>query len=268
MSTDQPPSTADRTDDQGSSPVLRTARLTKRFGSFTAVEDVDLEVAEGEIRSIIGPNGAGKTTLFNLFSGLVPVTEGTIEYRGVDITGASPAETTQLGLARSFQITNIFDRLSVAENLGVAVQRNHLEELSLAETYLQPVSELSAVNEQVDDILEKVGLYDVRERPATALSHGDKRRLELGLILAVSADVILLDEPTAGMASTEKRDAVEFVSETLSERTVLLVEHDVNLVMDLSDRITVLHQGRVIADGDPETIAADEGVRDAYLGGM
>jgi branched-chain amino acid transport system ATP-binding protein len=248
------------------SSILRTDSLTKRYGGFVAIDSVDFSVTDGEIRSIIGPNGAGKTTFFNLLSGMTDVTAGTIEFRGSDITSLAPAEIARAGISRSFQITNIFGDFTVRENLQLVLQGAYVEELGSVNTFLKPTEELTAVNERAEELLNQLGLAEMGDKLAQNLSHGDQRRLDLGVALAADPDVILLDEPMAGVGATEKQETVAIIEDVLADKTVLLVEHEMNLVMEISDRITVLHQGSVIADGEPEEIAADPEVREAYLG--
>jgi branched-chain amino acid transport system ATP-binding protein len=247
--------------------VLRTEGLTKTFGELVAVDDVDLAVERGEFRSIIGPNGAGKTTLFNLVSGALAPTEGAIHFHGEDITGLDPYERVRRGLSRSFQLTTVFDGLSVHENVRVAVQSAELDGMSRHELLLSETDEFEAINERTRRVLDRIDLADSAEERASTLPYGDRRRLEVGLVLATDPAVVLLDEPTAGMSGDETNEAIDLIQEVLAEKTVVLVEHNVDLVMDISDRITVLHRGRVLAEGVPSEISADESVQEAYLGG-
>ncbi|MBB6645585.1 ABC transporter ATP-binding protein [Halobellus ruber] len=248
-------------------PILRTTGLTKRFGEFTAVDGVDLAVDRGEFRSIIGPNGAGKTTLFNLISGAMTPTEGTITLSGRDITALSPAERVAANLARSFQLTTVFNGLSVRENVRLAAQAERFETLSTARRLFADSGELEGVDRRTDAVLDELGLRSVADARASDLSYGDRRRLEVGLVLATDPDVVLLDEPTAGMSGDETDATIELFEDVLADRTVLLVEHNVDLVMRVSDRITTLNGGREVATGTPAEIAADDRVREAYLGG-
>ena len=247
--------------------VLQTVGLTKRFGEFTAVDRVGLAVDRGEFRSIIGPSGAGKTTLFNLLSGAMTPTEGTITLAGTDITEHSPAERVAANLARSFQLTTVFDGLSVRENLRLAAQAARFEELSTPRQLFADPDDLHNVNRRTDVVLGELGLRSVADARASDLSYGDRRRLEVGLVLATDPEVVLLDEPTAGMSGDETEATIGLFEDVLSDKTVVLVEHNVDLVMRVSDRITTLNSGRVVATGTPDEIATDDRVQEAYLGG-
>jgi len=247
--------------------VLRTEGLTRTFGEFTAVDGVDLAVERGEFRSLIGPNGAGKTTLFDLVSGALAPTAGSITLLGRDITGLGPAERVAAGLARSFQLTTVFDGLSVRENVRLAAQATRLDELSAVQRLFADTRGLADVDERTAAVLDSIGLGDLADARASTLSYGDRRRLELGLVLATDPAVALLDEPTAGMSADETDATIDLIEDVLGETTVVLVEHDVDLVMRVSDRITVLNGGSAIATGTPAEIAADEAVQAAYLGG-
>jgi branched-chain amino acid transport system ATP-binding protein len=260
-------SRADRGSD-GSEAILRTDGLLKEFGNFAAIDDVSIAVEPGEFRSVIGPNGAGKTTLFNLISGALPVTEGTVTFQGEDITDLPPEQRIRRGMARSFQISNIFGGLTVRENVRLAAQALHREEYGLREALFRPTDRYDGINADTDRILDRIGLADAAEETAASLPYGDKRRLEIGVVLATEPELVLFDEPTAGMGPEETRNTIDLIEEVLVDQTLILVEHDIELVMDLSDRITVLHRGEVLSEGTPEEIAEDEAVRDAYLGGM
>ena len=247
--------------------VLRTTGLTKRFGEFTAVDRIDLSVDRGEFRSVIGPNGAGKTTLFNLISGAMTPTEGTITLAGRDVTDLPPAERVAANLARSFQLTTVFDGLSVRENLRLAAQATEFERLSTLRQLFADPGGFDDVNDRTDAVLDDLGLRSVADARASDLSYGDRRRLEVGLVLATDPEVVLLDEPTAGMSGDETEATIELFDDVLADRTVVLVEHNVDLVMRVSDRVTTLSEGRVVATGTPDEIAADDRVQEAYLGG-
>ena len=255
-------------DSDGSEAILRTDGLLKEFGNFAAIDDVSIAVEPGEFRSVIGPNGAGKTTLFNLISGALSVTEGTVTFQGEDITNLPPEQRIRRGMARSFQISNVFGGLTVRENVRLAAQALHREEYGLREALFRPTDRYDGINEDTDRILDRIGLAGVAEETAASLPYGDKRRLEIGVVLATEPELVLFDEPTAGMGPEETRDTIDLIEEVLVDQTLILVEHDIELVMDLSDRITVLHRGEVLSEGTPEEIAEDEAVRDAYLGGM
>jgi branched-chain amino acid transport system ATP-binding protein len=248
--------------------VLETDGLTKRFGELTAVDAVDLAVERGEFRSVIGPNGAGKTTLFNCITGAMSPTTGTVTFDGEDITALPPHERVRRGLGRSFQITNVFGGLSVRENVRLAAQSVFAPDIPAREELLREKGTFDGINERTGDVLDRVGLADRAGELAETLAYGDQRRLEIGIVLATDPELVLLDEPTAGMSSEETTATIDLVTDVLADRTLLLIEHDIDLVMELSDRITVLARGQVLAEGDPGEIAADEDVREAYLGGV
>ncbi len=244
--------------------VLETRNLRKEFDGLVAVADVSLQVAEGELHAIIGPNGAGKTTLFNLISGVLPPTAGRVFLRGQDITGLPPHQITRRGIGRSFQITNLFPNLTVLESVRLAAQARGRHSLSFWAHHRR----YRHYEEQALEIIHWVGLAGREYALTRALPHGDQRKLEIALLLATEPDVLLLDEPTAGMASGEIPMLVDLIRQLQEKRgrTILLVEHKMDVVMNLSDRITVMHQGRILAQGTPAEISADERVQRAYLG--
>jgi len=241
-------------------PILRTEGLTKRFGEFAAVENVDLTFDSGELRGLIGPNGAGKTTLFYLLSGLLSPTAGRVVLDGEDVTGFSPDRIARRGMTVAFQITSIFPGLTVVENVvgGLNGQRRVLDPFG---RYDSPEARAEAVT-----VLERVGLADQADRTAGDLAHGDQRALELALALAGDPDVLLLDEPTAGLSRPETREMVALIETLADETTVVLVEHDVDLVMGLVDSLTVVHDGEIIAEGSPDEIRENRTVENVYLG--
>jgi len=245
--------------------ILETDGLVKEFGELAAVADVSIEVDEGEIRSIIGPNGAGKSTLFNLISGLMAPTAGTVHFDGEDITGLHPHEITSRGIARSFQITDIFGSLTVYENVRLACQAGDDRRNSM----WRHADDLDKVNDTADRILDDIGLADLAGGPAKDLAYGDQRKLEIGLAVANDPKLLMLDEPTAGMGQEDTESTIQLVRRLAQERnfTLLLIEHDLEIVMSISDRITVLTGGAVIAEGPPERIREDERVQEAYIGG-
>jgi branched-chain amino acid transport system ATP-binding protein len=248
--------------------VLETEALTKRFGELTAVDHVDLEVENGEFRGVIGPNGAGKTTMFNLVTGALSPTEGTVRFRGENITSLPPHERVQRGLGRSFQITNVFGGLTVRENVRVAVQSRDRDDIAVGEGMLRNKASFGEIGERTTEILERIGLQDRAGEFAETLAYGNQRRLEIGIVLATDPELVMLDEPTAGMSKEETRQTIDLIDEVLSDQSLMLIEHDIDLVMRVSDRITVLTRGKVLAEGTPEEIADDEDVREAYLGGV
>ncbi|WP_265109821.1 ABC transporter ATP-binding protein [Halosolutus halophilus] len=264
MATEPTTSTRRNTDE----PILRTENLVKKFGQFTATDRIDLTVPRGEFRSIIGPNGAGKTTLFNLVTGALPVTDGSIYFDGEEITSLSPSQRVRRGIGRSFQISNVFGGLTVRENVRLAAQSIGRDQYNVAESLFKPTDRYDEMNDRTDRILDRIGLADVADETADALAYGDKRRLEIGVVLATDPDLVLFDEPTAGMSVEETQETIDLIEEVLVDQTLLLIEHDIELVMELSDRITVLNRGQVLAEGTPDEIAENQDVQDAYLGGM
>lgn len=244
-------------------PLLRTEGLTRNFGSLKAVDRVDFSVRSGELRSIIGPNGAGKTTLFRLISGEMIPTAGRIWFKGREITGLPQHQVSRFGIAKSYQITNVFPHLTALENVRVAVQGH-----AHAFNFWSRADRLSDVRDRALQILRDVGLEEKARLFAAHLSHGEKRHLEIGIALASAPALLLLDEPTAGMSPEETDATINFIREIALGRTVILVEHKMKVVMKISDRITVLHQGQVLAEGTPEEIRANARVQQTYLGAM
>jgi branched-chain amino acid transport system ATP-binding protein len=242
--------------------AFKTEGLTKRFSGFAAVHDVSIEIPEGGVRTIIGPNGAGKTTFFNLLSGALPPSEGRIFFRGHDVTELEPYQRARLGIGRSFQITNVFARLTVAENVRLAVQAVS----DGKSNFFLPLKNARAIGATTDRVLNDIGLWIARNERAENLSHGDQRRLEIGLVLAGDPPVLLLDEPLAGMTPTESHETVGLIQRVSPNRTILLVEHDIDVVMQISTTITVFQTGAVLATGTPQEIRANEAVQRAYLG--
>jgi len=247
-----------------SAPMLEVDGLSRHFGALAALNGVSFEVRPGEIFSVIGPNGAGKSTLFNVITGLHPPTAGRVRFRGDDITGLAPEIINRRGVAKTFQITNIFPEISVVENVRVACQSRTTVAGRLASLWRRP-----DVDDRVGALLDAFGLSARRDELAENLSHGEQRYLEICLALATEPTLLLLDEPTAGMTPGETRDATALIRATVRERglTLLLIEHDMSVVMGISDRIAVLHFGKKIAEGPPDVIRTDPGVIDAYLGG-
>jgi len=243
--------------------LLRTERLTRAFGSLLAVDRVDLAIRQGELRSIIGPNGAGKTTFFRLISGEMAPSSGRIWFGDREITGLPQHTVARLGIAKSYQITNVFPRLSVHENVRVAVQGP-----ARAFDFWSRADRLDDVRDRATALLQTVGLTAKRDEPAAHLSHGEKRHLEIGIALASDPALLLLDEPTAGMSPEETDETMRLIRELAAGRTVILVEHKMKVVMRISDRITVLHQGQVLAEGTPEEIRNNDRVQQTYLGAI
>jgi branched-chain amino acid transport system permease protein len=246
--------------DRSRPPILETRGLTRTFGGLVAVDRVDFTVREGEIRAVIGPNGAGKTTLFNLITGVLSPTSGRILFRGDDITGLAAHHISQRGVARTVQVTSIFPTLTVAENIWLGAQsRGPLHPLAQR-------SKLPAVRRQVDEIIALVGLQEQAGAEAAELSHGDQRLLEIALALSTRPELLLLDEPTAGLSAKETRDMVGVVRHLASRQTIVIVEHDMDVVMELADTISVLHMGRTLAEGSPQATRENRLVQEVYLG--
>lgn len=243
--------------------IVRTHSLTKRFSGFTAIDRVTLSIEENEIRSIIGPNGAGKTTLFNLLMGVLQPTEGTIEFDGQDITDEPLHRRPYFGISRSYQVTNVYQSMTVFENLQTAVGLFHGNYYDT----VTPLDQQRDVTDKAEALIDRLGFADERETAASALSHGEKRRLEVGMALAAEPKLLLLDEPTAGMGSKEAEETIEFIGGLAEELTVALIEHNIEGVMQVSDVISVLERGQIIAEGDPDSIRQNERVQSAYLGG-
>ena len=246
--------------------VLRTEGLTRRFGELVAVDDVSISVTEGELRAIIGPNGAGKTTTFNCITGVLTPSEGAVYFRDEMITDLPEERRPHLGLARSFQANQLFADETVLENVRVAVQTERLGTFSLK--LLGEGREYCV--DRAYELLDLLGIRSVADTEAANLSHGDQRRLGIAMTLATDPDVLLLDEPTSGMspsATADTADLIEDIQEDL-DLTVVLIEHDMDVVLSISDRITVLHRGAELATGTPEQIRQKENVQDAYLGGL
>ena len=243
--------------------LLETKSICKYFGGLKAVDGVDFRLAKGQLKSIIGPNGAGKTTFFNLVSGLYTPTHGHVYFQGEDISKKAMNERSQLGITKTYQLTHIFPRLTVFENIRLAVQSRY----SIFNFWRRAYS-LTQVNDKSLAILERIGLLPVRSRIAGELSHGEKKYLEIGIALATEPEVLLLDEPTAGMSPAETVEATHLIRRLANELklNIILIEHDMSVVMEISDEIMVLHEGRKLAEGSPSDISANETVQNVYLG--
>ncbi|HZS33043.1 MAG TPA: ABC transporter ATP-binding protein [Methylomirabilota bacterium] len=245
-------------------PALELADVHHRFGRTPVIRGVSLEVTAGERHAIIGPNGAGKSTLFNVVSGRFPPSAGTVRLKGRDVTRWPAYRINRMGLSRSFQVTNIFHRLSVYENVRCAV----LWTLGYRYTFWRRVDALRDADERTEQVLEQIQLAGRRAVPAGVLTYAEQRALEIGITLAGGADVLLLDEPTAGMSRSETEHAVQLIRTLSAGKTLLMVEHDMSVVFGLADRITVLVYGRVVATDTPERIRANPAVQEAYLGSL
>jgi branched-chain amino acid transport system ATP-binding protein len=242
--------------------VLRLEALCKRFGGVVATDGVSLEVTQGEVHALIGPNGAGKTTLIAQIAGSLPPDSGSIFFLEKHVTRTSLHERVRSGLARSYQITSLFRRFSVLDNVALAVQARSGSSFS----FWRPVSAETQLFEEASSILDEIGLSEKKNQAASTLAHGDQRALEVGLALATRPKLVLLDEPMAGMGPEESQRLIALIERVRARVTVLLVEHDMDAVFRLADRISVLVSGRILATGRPQEIRADAGVRRAYLG--
>jgi len=244
-------------------PILVTESLTRRFGALVAVDGVSLSLRRGEVRGIIGPNGAGKSTLLRLIAGEMRPSGGRIVYRGEDITGRPMHQLARLGIVKSFQITQVFPGLTCLENVRLVVQGP-----ARAWNFWVRADADRSVLERAEALLDRVGLYGKRNLPAHALSHGEQRHLEIAIALATDPQILLLDEPTAGMSAEEVHRTMRLLEEVGEGRTMVIVEHRMPVVMKLCQRITVLHFGQILAEGTPEEVQASAEVQSVYLGGM
>jgi branched-chain amino acid transport system ATP-binding protein len=242
--------------------ILVTDGLTKSFGDFRAVSDVSLRVKRGSIHALIGPNGAGKTTCFNMLTKFIAPTAGQIAFNGRDITRSKPADVARLGLVRSFQISAVFPHLTALENVRIALQRSRGDSFD----FWRSKSALTPLNERARALLDDVGLSRFAHAKAGEISYGRKRALELATTLAVEPEMLLLDEPMAGMGHEDIDRTADLIRRVSANRTILMVEHNLKVVANLSDRITVLTRGRVLAEGDYREVSSNAEVRQAYLG--
>jgi len=241
-------------------PLLVIEELTIRFGGLTALNRVNFAVERGEIRAVIGPNGAGKSTFFNCLTGVLRPSSGRILFDGDDVTGLSPDRISRKGIARSYQITNILPNATVLENVRIAAQSRRHSWSLLAHYRAYP-----DIIEKAEAALDAVGLGSKRDELAANLSHGEQRNLEIGIALATEPQLLCLDEPTAGMSAAETRDTMELVRRIAKDLTILIVEHDMQVVMELAQRITVLHYGEILAEGPPTDIQQNPRVLEVYL---
>lgn len=245
---------------QSESAIIKVEGLTRKFGSLVAVDDVDIEVPTGELHSIIGPNGAGKTTLFNMIAGTLSPSNGHIYFRGDDITTMSEDARARAGIVRVFQIAQIFPELSAIENLRLAAQASKQE--------FNPFrGQDPDLYDAAENMFTRIEIDAAKSSNAKHLSHGDKKKLEIGMGIISDPDLLLLDEPTSGVSTSETDQVMDLIETVAEERTVLLIEHDIDLVLELSDRVTVLDRGSVIAQGSPEEISSSDRVQEAYMGG-
>ncbi len=245
-----------------SEPILKVVGLRKQFSGMEVLKGIDLTVMRGERHAIIGPNGAGKTTLFNLITGGLRADGGKIIFDGKDITHAKPHQINRMGVARSFQITNIFPGLTVFENVFAAILSKHGKRMSV----LRSVERMKDLKEECEELLRSLGLLGKKDFLAGKLAYGEQRVLEIGLTIATDPSFIALDEPTAGMSIDETKEMIEFIEKISEGKTLLIVEHDMEVVFSLSQKITVIHYGEIIASGPPDEIRRNDRVKEAYLG--
>lgn len=244
--------------------ILQTHDLTVRFGGHVAVDHVSCAFKTGQLTAIVGPNGAGKTTYFNLISGQIPSSEGRVELNGRDITKGSVSQRCDLGIGRAFQLTNLFPNLSVLENVRLVIQAK----AKMGFSFFSMADGHAEITDRAIAVLEKVKLFDLRDQTVSALSHGNQRKLEVAMLIALDPLVYMFDEPTAGMSVDEAPVVLDLIAELKAEkdRTILLVEHKMDVIRTLADRIIVLHNGALAADGDPAEVMASDVVQEAYMG--
>jgi len=246
--------------------LLEAVNLSKVFGGLVAVDDISIQIKKQTMHAIIGPNGAGKTTLFNLLSGVMPPTAGQVFYKGNDITHVSPQKRAHMGIGRSYQITNIFPNLTVLENIRLAAQAMGKDNFKL----FKLADRLQEYIDKAEEVIDTVGLSGREMIIARNLPHGGKRKLELGIMLACDPELLLFDEPTAGMSSEQVPELIKIINKVVQQkdRTAILVEHRMDMVMSISDTVTVMNQGRILAVGSPHDIANNKQVQTAYLGDL
>ncbi len=244
-----------------SEPILQTRGVGKNFGGFVALKDISVSFPRGKLTAIIGPNGAGKSTFFNIISGAFPPSSGSVVFEGRDISGEPPHMFSRIGIAKSFQITSVFPELTTLENVRVAVQAR-----SKRFDIFNPRGKFQQLAETAADLLKLVGLERRRSNRARELAHGEQRSLEVAMALAADPKLLLLDEPTAGMSPEETREMMTLIAKLAADRTVVLVEHKMKLVMGLAERVIVLHHGELLAEGTPEEIRNNDQVKRVYLG--
>jgi branched-chain amino acid transport system permease protein len=249
-----------------SGPILLARGLTKRYGGLVANSDIDFSVNHGELRGIIGPNGAGKSTFFKMLTCEIAPTSGRIEFEGRDITGMRLADVCQLGLTKSYQVNQLFAGLTVRENLTIAALAKLRGRFRL--DLFRKLGSVKGLSEQVEHSLALVNLTGRADTPVSELAYGEKRRLEIGLALATSPRLLLLDEPLAGMSPRERIETVKLLKSIARDRTMIIIDHDMDSLFELVERVTVLQEGRVLLDGTPEEIKTNAAVQEAYLGGV
>jgi len=247
---------------EGCMNILETKGLYHDFKGLEVLFDVNLEVKERERHAIIGPNGAGKTTLFNVITGTYHPSRGQVFFKGKEVTGSRPYEMARLGMGRSFQITSTFNRLTAFQNIRLAV----LSKRGVRFQLLRKVDKMQEITQETDEVLKRINLDRERDMPAGVLSYGKHRSLEISMALATDPDLVMLDEPTAGMSRDETHYAVDLIRRLTEGKTAVIIEHDMDVVFSLADRITVLHYGQILATGPPAEIRQNQAVKDAYLG--
>jgi branched-chain amino acid transport system ATP-binding protein len=244
--------------------ILETKDICHDFSGLQVLLDVNLDIREGERHAIIGPNGAGKTTLFNVITGTYKPSEGQVFFKGKEVTGFPPHKMIRLGMGRSFQITSTFTRLTTFQNIRMGI----LSKRGIRFNFLRFLNKMGDVTRETDAVLKRINLDGERDIPASMLSYGKSRSLEISMALATDPDLVMLDEPTAGMSVDETHNAVELIRRLTEGKTMVIIEHDMDVVFSLADRITVLHLGGVLASGTPDEIRDNQAVKDAYLGEM
>ena len=244
--------------------ILETKSISHDFSGLNVLFDVNLEVSEGERHAIIGPNGAGKTTLFNVITGTYHPSEGDVYFKGRKVTGFKPHKMVRRGMGRSFQITSTFSRLTAFQNIRMGI----LSKRDIRFNMLRMLDKMQDVTAETEEVLKRINLDGERDIPAGQLSYGKSRSLEISMALATDPDLVMLDEPTSGMSVDETHNAVELIRRLTEGKTMVIIEHDMDVVFSLADRITVLHLGTILASGPPEEIRGNQSVKDAYLGEM
>jgi branched-chain amino acid transport system ATP-binding protein len=244
--------------------ILKTKALYHDFSGLKVLFDVNLEVIEGERHAIIGPNGSGKTTLFNVITGTYHPSEGDVYFKGKQVTGFKPHKMVRRGMGRSFQITSTFSRLTAFQNIRMGI----LSKRDIRFNMLRMLDKMQDITAETEEVLKRINLDGERDIPASQLSYGKSRSLEISMALATDPDLVMLDEPTAGMSVDETHNAVELIRRLTEGKTMVIIEHDMDVVFSLADRITVLHLGTILASGPPEEIRENQAVKDAYLGEM
>jgi len=244
--------------------ILETKNLCHDFSGLQVLTDVNLDIREGERHAIIGPNGAGKTTLFNAITGTYVPTSGKIMFKGHEITSSSPHEITRLGMGRSFQITSTFHRLTVFQNIRMGI----MSKRGIRYNMFRSLDKMTDITVETDQVLKRINLTEYRDTPAEMLSYGKHRALEISMALSTEPDLVMLDEPTAGISKDETEYTVGLIRQLTENKTMVIIEHDMDVVFSLADRITVLHHGEILASGLPDEIKNNKEVKDAYLGSM